>query len=360
MRILFTCGREPAYPRNAVIRQILRQSHDVIEITDSSRHLPVRYTRLALRLLLSRQPYDLAFVGFLGHPLMLLVPFLARRPILFDIHISVYDTLCLDRRWFSPHSMVGRLAFWLDTVASQRASHILIDTRTHANYLCQTFGIPPDKITPLFVGCNEQIFYPRQPLQAARSTVTVLHYGSHLPLHGLDTILRAAERLDSSSNIRFKIIGSGIHTQSTRQLARQLNLRNVDWLPFIPTTQLPGEIQAADICLGGHFSAIPKAARVIAGKTFECIAMGKPTIVGENPANHELLTHGYDAYFCPMADPVALAESILILAQDADLRDHLGHNARQTFLAHCSTAVLGQSLNDLIARLAGERASTSS
>ena len=357
MHILFTCGREPTYPRNAVIHQMLESSHDLIEITDPSRRMIIRYARLALRLLSSRRSYDLAFVGFLGHPLMLLVPFLTRRPILFDIYISIYDTLCLDRRWFSPQSVVGRLAFWLDTVASRRASHILIDTNTHANYLSEIFGIPRAKITPIFISCNEQIFYPRHQPKTQHSTLTVLHYGSQLPLHGLDIILQAAKRLESHPTLRFKIIGSGINARSISKLARDLNLRNVEFMPFIPATRLPGEIEAADICLGGHFSAVPKAARVIGGKTFECLAMGKPTIVGENPANHELLVHGHDAYFCPMANPDALAESILTLAQDEALRDHLGSNARQTFLTRCSLAAQSPSLNNLVAQLSSRSAS---
>ena len=162
MRILFTCGGESTYIRNAVTLQILKQSHDVIEITDPSRRMAVRHAKLALRLLTCRQSYDLAFVGFLGHFLMLLAPFLARRPILFDMHISVYDTFCLDRRWFAPNSIMGRLTFWLDTTASRRATHILIDTDTHAEYISKTFEIPRDKMTQLFVGCNEQVFYPRR------------------------------------------------------------------------------------------------------------------------------------------------------------------------------------------------------
>ena len=353
MRILFTCGREPTYPRNAVIQQILRQSHDVIEITDSSRHLAVRYVRLALRLLMSRRPCDLAIVGFLGHPLMLLAPFFTRQPVLFDMHISIYDTLCLDRQWFSPRSMVGRLAFGLDTVASRHASHILIDTNTHAEYLSETLHIPRTKITNLLVGCDERIFYPRHNSKSPRSHMTVLHYGSQLPLHGLDTILHAAKHLENEPALRFRIIGSGINARSTRQLARDLDLHNVDFAPFLPAVQLPDEIQSAEICLGGHFSAVPKAAHVIAGKTFECLAMGKPIIVGENPANHELLTHGYDAYFCPMADSDALAESILTMARDAALRDYLGDNARRTFLTRCSLAALSRPLDHLVMQLAG-------
>jgi glycosyltransferase involved in cell wall biosynthesis len=352
MRVLFTCGGDLDYIRNAVIRQILKQSHEVIEITDTSDRLAARHAKIALRLLTSRHDYDLAFVGFTGSYLMLLVPFLTRRPILFDMFLSMYDTYCLDRRRFAPNSLAGRLLFWLDANATRRASHILSDTHTHAQYLCETFHFPPNKITFLFTGCNEQFFYPRERKSVAqRSTITVLHYGAHLPLHGLDTVLRAAKKLESNAAIRFKIIGSGISTKILHRLADELELHNVDWVPFLHFSKLPDEIDAADICLGGHFSTIPKAARVIGGKTFECLAMAKPTIVGENPANRELLTHRLDAYFCPMADPDALAESILTLAQDAALRDYLGQNARQTFLARCSVAAMSPALNDVIAKL---------
>ena len=353
MRILFACGGDPTYIRNAVILNLLRRSHEVIEITDSSRSTATRHAKLALRLLRSRRDYDLVVIGFMGNYLMLLVPFLTRQPILFDMFLSMYDTYCLDRRRFAPDSLAGRLLFWLDANATRRASHVLSDTHTHAQYLGETFHLPPNKVTFLFTGCNEQFFYPRQrEPQLQRSTVTVLHYGAHLPLHGLDTILRAAKRVEDNPDIRFKIIGSGIYTQNLHQLAGELKLDNVDWVPFLHFSKLPDEIEAADICLGGHFSTIPKAARVIGGKTFECLAMGKPTIVGENPANRELLTHGHDAYFCPMANPDALAEAILTLARDAALRDYLGQNARQTFVARCSVAAMAPTLDDLITRLA--------
>lgn len=330
---------------------MLSQFADVTAVTDASRWLLVRYARLAVRLLANRGARDAAVVGFVGHPLMLLRP-LFRCPVLFDIHISLYDTLCLDRQWFRPRSPVGRLALWLDRAASARATHILIDTRTHARYLSDTLGIPASKITPLFVGCDEAVFRPQPAAQAPRPVVTVLHYGSHLPLHGLDTILRAAKHIEGDRTIRFTIVGSGIGTRATRALARELALTNVDWQPFLPPGELVRVIANADICLGGHFSAIPKAARVIAGKTFECLAMGKATIVGENPANHELLSHDHDAYFCPMADPRALADAIDRLAADPARCRSLGDHARATFLARCSTAVQAPLLEQIVTRVA--------
>ena len=55
MRVLFTCGREPAYQRNIVLRACLERNFDVQSVTDSTPQLPLRYARLALKLLSTRE-----------------------------------------------------------------------------------------------------------------------------------------------------------------------------------------------------------------------------------------------------------------------------------------------------------------
>ena len=76
--------------------------------------------------------------------------------------------------------------------------------------------------------------------------------------------------------------------------------------------------------------------------------MEKAVIVGENTANRELLTPGHDALFCEMADPPALAEAVRILVGDPGLRQALGQNAHQTFLACASLPVLSRQLSQIL------------
>jgi glycosyltransferase involved in cell wall biosynthesis len=68
--------------------------------------------------------------------------------------------------------------------------------------------------------------------------------------------------------------------------------------------------------------------------------MGRPTIVGDNPANRELLTHGHDSWFCQMDNPEALADAILHLFKTPELRDELSANASRTFRLRASQKVL--------------------
>lgn len=350
-RILFTSGREPEYPRNAIIRTALARHFDIINITDTSRNLPLRYLRVGGHLLKSAKiDFDLMFVGFLGQPLMLLARLLTRKPIIFDAFLSIYDTLCFDRRVFTPQSVVGKLAFWLDSVSCACADRVLLDTQTHADYFQRTFSVPEANLQSLFVGCDEHIFYPRQ---SQITTPLVLYYGSFLPLQGIDVIVRAAKLLEGRSNVAFRIIGTGIEAAHIRALVIELGVRNITFLPPVLLEQLPEHIKEATICLGGHFGSSAKAARVIAGKTFQCIAMGKPTIVGDNVANRELLRHGHDAWFCRMNDPEALAEAILHLISDPKLCAQLGDNAHQTFMERASIQVLSSQLKQIVESMTG-------
>lgn len=346
MTVLFTCGREPSYPRNLMIHSSLNKYFSVTEITESSKSLPIRYVRLGVRLLFSSSKrIDKIFVGFLGQPIVPLVKYRYRHPIYFDAFLSVYDTLCFDRKQFKPDSLVGKLAFWMDSISCKLADQVIIDTQAHADYFHSTFGIPNEKLKVLYVGCDENLFYPRL---VERIEPIVLFYGTFLPLHGIDVIVGAANLLKKVPNIRFRIVGQGRESDHIRQLVSRLKVDNIEFSPSVPLSQLPHEIARSTICLGGHFGPGAKARRVIAGKTFQCIAMGKATIVGDNPANRELLTHEHDAWFCPMEDPDALADAILKLMENQDLRNSLGKNARQIYLKRASLEVLGQQVRDIV------------
>ena len=367
MRILYLCGREPSYIRNLMLRSALQRSYDVVEITSSSRSLVRRNAAVALRYLLAnRRAFDLIVVGFYGQPLMPGVRLWADAPIVFDAYVSTYDTLCFDRCWFRPRSLPGRLAYLLDLWSCRWATRLLLDTQAHADYFMQTFAVPADKVSTVYVGCDEGLFVPRPAapraaLNSGRASPTptfdVFTYTSFLRLHGVEHILDTAKRLAGQRDLVFTVGGSGPRLAEMRRLANDLGLENVRFPGWIPFERLPERIAMADVCLGGHFSTVPKAGRVIATKTFQFLAMAKPTVVGDNPANREVMTHGEDACLCPMADPEALAETIHGLYRDVDLRARLASNGRRLFEQRFSLAAQTAQLQGIVqATVAGRLA----
>ncbi len=348
LKVLFACGREPDYVRNAMALRALRANFAVVTVTETRRgSLTLRLAIIALRLLRAlRRPHDLVYLGFYAHPLVPLVRRLTAAPILFDAFVSTYDTLCFDRGVFAPNSLGGQLAFQLDQAASASAEGVLLDTRAHAAYFQKTFGLHASAMHHLYVGCDEALFYPR--LAQSSDFFTVLFYGTYQPLHGVETIIRAAARLASERRIRFRIIGAGAAYRAARALGEQLGTDNVEFCDPVPFAQLPDEIAQSDICLGGPFGGSGKARRVITGKTFQFLAMGKPTIVSDSPANQELLEHGESAMMCPPADPEALAETIRALYTRPALRQRIGLGGLKLFRARLTAGRIADDLSEIV------------
>jgi len=345
-RVLYVAGREMGYIRNRVLIQALRSC---AEVTVLAPRMPTTMGRTAASLasFVARRPeYDALFVGFYGQMLGVALAHMQRKPIILDAYVSTFDTLCHDRRWFGPGSVPGRLAFWLDRQSCLAASRVVTDTRAHARYFADTFDLPAARLQPLYVGCDETLFHPLDTTARPGGQMEVFTYSAFLALHGTEVVVEAAARLRHRTDLHWTIGGHGPRFKQVRRMVARAGLRNVDLVGWIPLAALPTRIARASICLGGHFSRVPKAARVVSTKTFQFLAMARPAIVGDNEATNEILTHGEQAWLVPMGDAEALAGAVETLAGDAKLRQHLAAGGRRVFEERLSTACLaGQVAN---------------
>ncbi|MCH7492338.1 glycosyltransferase [Patescibacteria group bacterium] len=319
------------YVRQDVIRRALSQIQD-IEVVECvyNRKSVTRYIQALWKfVVLPKKDIDIIIVGFRGHEILPIMRLLTKKPIIFDAFISIYDTLCFDRKKYSSSSVIGRMAYWLDRYCCRTADGILLDTKAHINYFVNTFNIPKEKFFNVPVGADKKIFYPRNQVEK-KSKFIVFYYGTALPLQGIATILEAAKILEYESNILFKLIGP--IRKKFKDEINQLDLKNVEFVDWVPYQQLPEEIMKADVCLGGHFSSVNKARRVISGKTFQFLAMGKPVVVGRNRANEELLKDREDCLMVKMTDAGDLARAIMELKTNEALREQVSKRGYQKFL----------------------------
>jgi glycosyltransferase involved in cell wall biosynthesis len=325
-RILYACGREANYVRNRLLIRGLIAHSDVTILASERRGYPGRFAQIFPRLFRASRDVDLIVAGFLGQPLALFAARVLRKPVLLDAMISLYDTLCFDRRTTSPTSVLGRLAFALDQQSISASRLTLVDTAAHGRFFAQTLGLPPGRLFVHYVGPDFDLCsVVTAPSQS--HVLDVVHYSSYLPLHGVDVVVKAAAMLRSEPGIRVRLVGAGPELPRVRALTEREGLPNVEFIPWLPLAELSHTINNAGIALGGHFADNPKARRVIAGKTFQFLAAGRPTIVGDNPANRELFTPGRHVEAIPHADPASLALAIRRLAADEEHRAFLGRSA---------------------------------
>ena len=351
--------------------------------------LKLAYLRLLLKYIFTVGSYDIMVVGYIGHfdmPLAWLLTRLPRRPLVFSPLISLYDTLVDDRRSFTDGTLMSRLLRWLDRWACARADLVLLDTDAHIRYFVDTFNLPRHRFARVFVGAPETDAVPES--DALPKSVALQHpdpmpepdavpepdakpnpvdckpqgdrefrvvfIGKFTPLHGLPYMVEAARRLRDEPDIVFHFIGSGQLSEEMHETVRRLALENVRFTEWIPYEMIPRYLQGAGVCLG-IFGTTDKAARVIPGKVFIALSMGKAVITADSPAIRELLADGESVVLCGRGDPEALASAIRGLHEDRKLLGRIAEGGRRVFHEQASTEQVGRSASIALEKvLAGD------
>ena len=304
LRILFLSTYSADYVRTQALLEMFRRNNLQVSIVCGK--IPwLRHISVLGRALLRLKKADVVFLAFRGHETLPFLRLMTRKPIIFDSFVSLYDTLCFDRKLCSPDSTLGRMLKGYDAYLCRIANVVLVDTFAHCDYFKREFNA--GNVSYLYVECDRSLFKPLS-VQKDKNTFVVFWYGKCWPLQGVQIILKAAWILKDDQTIRFRLVGPIRRKQ--KSLVRQLQAPNVEVIDFIPYPELPLAIAGSDVCLGGHFAGVDKAKRVIAGKTFQFFACGKKTILGDNPANRELFSPGPQVCFVQMDSPLALAEAI--------------------------------------------------
>jgi glycosyltransferase involved in cell wall biosynthesis len=81
--------------------------------------------------------------------------------------------------------------------------------------------------------------------------------------------------------------------------------------------------------------------------------MGKPLITRRNAPVQELLIHGESAIFVEPANPQALADAILRLKGDPELRKSIGERGYEKFLQNGTVEKLGEGLERILKEAIG-------
>ncbi len=284
------------------------------------------YISLAGRYL-SLGAHDAVVVGYNGYfdmPLARLLTKIRKKTLIFTPVFPLYETMVEDRKYVNKASLKSKIIHRIDEISCRTADLIIIETETYLNYYSEEFKVPRRKFLKIPLGADEKNFYPR-PIKSRSSdsaVIKVLFYGKFIPLQGISSIVRAAKLLEEDKELRFKIIGSGQLSEEIKRLSQELKVKNIDFIDWVNYKELPEHILEADICLG-IFGGTPKAQRGIPIKVYEALALKKPVITGDTLAAGEVFTHKKNAVLCPVQNPEALAESIILLKENKKLRESI-------------------------------------
>lgn len=318
-RILFITTKNLDYIRNVQeIKLIQENASEYFVIGSYSKSYLSRLLLVYCKLLLMKvSQFDLVWIGFAPQLIFPLFWKFKKKTIIIDFFISLYDTLCYDRKVLRADSLIGKYLYYLDKATLNKADYVICDTNAHGEYFNREFQVSSRKLLTLYLQADTSIFHPRskERPEYLKNKYVILYFGSVLPLQGIEIVLRAIDLLKTREQLFFFFIGP-LNDSLMKIRPVSENIQYIDWLS---QEELAQYISWSDLCLAGHFNKeVEKASRTIPGKAFIYQAMDKKMILGNNPANRELFAQDEKVIFVEMGDEKALAEAILTRLTDKD------------------------------------------
>jgi glycosyltransferase involved in cell wall biosynthesis len=200
------------------------------------------------------------------------------------------------------------------------------------------FGVPAEKILVNPNGVDPEHFTPevsgqatlRQELGIKKDDVVVGFIGSFGVWHGLPVLAEAIPSIRKANpHVKFLLIGDGeLRQKLESQLTEYTKDKSVIFTGRIPHAKAPLYLAACDIFASPHIQN-EDGSRFFGSPTklFEYMAAGRAIVASNLEQIGEILTHKKNALLTKPGDAPALAEAILLLSKDSDLRNTLGKAA---------------------------------
>ncbi|MCU1531185.1 MAG: glycosyltransferase family 1 protein [Arthrobacter sp.] len=182
-------------------------------------------------------------------------------------------------------------------------------------------------------GVNVERITARRPGRRNPDHLTVAFVGTLKPWHGVPCLLHAValanqQTAEPDRRWRVKVIGDGPGREDLERLAASLGV-DTDFTGAVPPAAVPCLLDECDAAAAPYPPETAGQADYFSPlKVYEYMAAAMPIIasaVGQIPS---IVDDGRTGILVEPGEPAPLAAALLRLAEDPDLREHLGEQAR--------------------------------
>ncbi len=261
--------------------------------------------------------------------------FLTRRPIIHTKHGRNYPTE-------KKKVLLNRISSLLtDTVVavSKDAAAVCLDIEK----------IPASKVTTILNGSDTTLFSPAQKVTDRNKSVRIGIVARLSSEKDHATLLHSAKILAGQTDrFQLAIIGGGSLQNSLEQLKDELGLAG--YVSFLGMRHdIPELLRNLDIFV------LSSTTEGISLTLLEAMASGLPIVATDVGGNPEVVVDGVTGYLVPPRDPAKMAEMLLKLVKDQQLRQQMGDKGRERVIQQFSITETARQYEDLYQTVLGRR-----
>lgn len=259
-------------------------------------------------------------------------------PLIYTVHgWSFHD---------GQNMLIYKLRAWSEKLICKLAKTVICVSGSNAQTGHDTFGLKGE--TVIENGVDTDRFSPEASHDAIRHELGIDEKGIIVSFIARMTLQKAPllylEALKSAHEANERItglmIGGGDMDDEVATYIEQNEMSSfVKRRPF--RTDIPNVLALTDIyCLPSKWEGLSIA-------LLEAMSMALPVIVTPTDGTHEVIREGENGLITPFDDAQQLAENLLKLADDPDMRRKLGEAARQTILQRFSAQRVSDQVVDI-------------
>jgi glycosyltransferase involved in cell wall biosynthesis len=236
----------------------------------------------------------------------------------------------------------GKLYFknminWCEEIEVQAADAILVISETVKNQLTELYDIDQNKIFISPSGVDTDKFNPSIKGEDIRAkyglsnTDYVIGYSGLFNLyHGIDTLVKSIPTIvNEIKNVKFLLIGDGQLRPEIDNFVEKNHLEHLVTITgLVPYKDVPQHLAACDILVSPFNSSANTTFFNSPIKTFEYMAMGKPIVTTNIGELKSICIDSENSIVMDEGSFDSLAQSILRLKQNDELRTKISQNAR--------------------------------
>jgi glycosyltransferase involved in cell wall biosynthesis len=247
-----------------------------------------------------------------------------------------------------------RLAEWLERMLYRQAAAVLAVTQPFCEHVDRIRAAPP--LTTLIPNGTLELFLEAEPgngrvsLAAGEGEFVVTFAGTHGIAQGLDTVVRAASRLEGEA--RFALVGDGPLKELLVRLAAEQQVTNVDFHNQVPLAETPPLLASSDALLV-PLSAHPTFRDFVPSKLIDAMAVGRPVVLAAAGESARILGEARAGVVAAPEDADDLARAVRWLRAHPEEAAAMGRRGRE-YARSRLRSVQAVRLEELLLEVAGK------
>lgn len=261
-----------------------------------------------------------------------------RRPFVFEVR-DLWPESMLATQVAKTENVVIRGLRAIARHLYRHCDRIVTVGEGYAASIHELYGIDTDKMSIVHNGINADLFKPGPRDNEVRreygwgDKFVSLYLGTHGSAHGLESVLRVAEKMREDRSKLFVFVGEGAEKDRLKALAAEWELPNVQFVDQQTRERVVQFYAACDVgivCLRDS----PRFREVLPSKIFEYLGMERPIVLGVAGEACKLVRRAEAGVCVPPEDVDAMASAIERLAEDREKLDEMGRSGRAFVRKH--------------------------